>query len=318
MATRSLTDAFILMRNNAIQSRHIYSEQNISDRMALVSRSSDIDLESGIELRGAGESQMPPAWTDELEEAQYALQRIRNKLRQLSALHAKQLQRPTLDESHEEELQIETLSQEISRMFSSTHRLIQQIQSAVRDGFGRERELAKNVVNSLATSLQELSNNYKGAQGDFLRKLNSREEWSRQYFDNPLVDTESALSNQYDWEGDKIDEQFGRLSSMQLVQLEEENTQMIQQREREVSHIVKSIADLNAIFKDLSYMVADQGMVIDRIDYNLEQTQTSVSQGLQQLQKAEQHQRKNRKMYCIFILAATTILLIFILVLVKS
>jgi len=59
-------------------------------------------------------------------------------------------------------------------------------------------------------------------------------------------------------------------------------------------------------------------MVIDRIDYNLEQTQTRVSQGLQQLQKAEQHQRKNRKMYCILILAATTVLLIFILVLVKS
>ena len=66
------------------------------------------------------------------------------------------------------------------------------------------------------------------------------------------------MSNQYDWEEGKIDEQFGRLSSMQLVQLEEENTQMIRQREREVSHIVKSIADLNTIFKDLSYMVADQ------------------------------------------------------------
>jgi len=66
------------------------------------------------------------------------------------------------------------------------------------------------------------------------------------------------VSNQYDWEEGKIDEQFGRLSSMQLVQLEEENTQMIRQREREVSHIVKSIADLNTIFKDLSYMVADQ------------------------------------------------------------
>lgn len=27
MATRSLTEVFILMRNNAIRSRHIYSEQ---------------------------------------------------------------------------------------------------------------------------------------------------------------------------------------------------------------------------------------------------------------------------------------------------
>lgn len=38
----------------------------------------------------------------------------------------------------------------------------------------------------------------------------------------------------------------------------ESNTFMVEQREREIKQIVKSIAELNDIFKDLACMVADQ------------------------------------------------------------
>lgn len=38
----------------------------------------------------------------------------------------------------------------------------------------------------------------------------------------------------------------------------ENNTSMVEQREREIKQIVKSIAELNDIFKDLACMVADQ------------------------------------------------------------
>ena len=68
----------------------------------------------------------------------------------------------------------------------------------------------------------------------------------------------------------------------------------------------------------MSHMVADQGSVLDRIDYNIEQTQVKVHDGLIHLQKAETHQKKNRKMMCIVTLAATTILMIIILIAVKS
>jgi syntaxin 16 len=70
--------------------------------------------------------------------------------------------------------------------------------------------------------------------------------------------------------------------------------------------------------QDLAHMVADQGTVLDRIDYNVEQAQVKVHHGLSELQKAEGHQKKNRKMMCILILAATTIVLIFILIITKS
>lgn len=51
-------------------------------------------------------------------------------------------------------------------------------------------------------------------------------------------------------------------TQMQLLLLEEENTRMAEQRENEVRHIVKSIVDLNDIFKDLAHMVADQVSLI--------------------------------------------------------
>ena len=46
------------------------------------------------------------------------------------------------------------------------------------------------------------------------------------------------------------------------MQLVEDNTVMVQQREKEISHIVRSIQDLNEIFKDLSTMIVDQVLKI--------------------------------------------------------
>ncbi|KAK7865557.1 hypothetical protein R5R35_010096 [Gryllus longicercus] len=317
MATRSLTEVFILMRNNAMQNRHIYSEQHMSDRMSLVGG----DVELGMELRrSGGESRMPPAWVDNLEEAQYSMTRLRAKLRELESLHARHLHRPTLDDSCEEEQLIEALTQEITRMFSSTHRLVQQIRHQSNEGSRREKKLSYNVVSSLVSSLQELSNAFRKAQNSYLRKLNSREERSRQYFDQ-------GFTPNADWELDNdvenIDREFGSSGmslsqQQQLLLWEEENTRVVQQREQEVNQIVRSIVDLNDIFKDLSHMVVDQGTMLDRIDYNIEQTQTQVHQGYQQLQKAENYQKKNRKIVCILILALVTLVLLVLLIVIKS
>ena len=44
-----------------------------------------------------------------------------------------------------------------------------------------------------------------------------------------------------------------------------------QERDREVRNILQSINDLAQIMKDLSVLVIDQGTIVDRIDYNMEQ-----------------------------------------------
>lgn len=121
----------------------------------------------------------------------------------------------------------------------------------------------------------------------------------------------------------------------------EDNTKFVHQREKEIQTIVQSISDLNTIFRDLATMIAEQvrscfwfvftwrsseislrrllqGTVIDRIDHNIENTQLKVEAGLKQLKKAEQYQKKDKKMHCIVILAVIVIILLIILIVTKT
>jgi len=72
--------------------------------------------------------------------------------------------------------------------------------------------------------------------------------------------------------------------------------------------------DLNVIFRDLASMVTEQAAMVDRIDYNVENTHVKVEEGNKHLAKASSYQARNRR--CIFLVACVilTILLIVLLV----
>lgn len=310
MATRSVTEAFILMRNNAMQSRHFYSEQNLDDRVALVNR----DLESGLD--GGRESKLPPKWVDGVEEFHYEITRIKQKLKELAVLHDKYLNRPTLDDVSDEELAIEHTSQELTHIFQHCERLIHQVSAKSQGSSLQEQRISQNVITSLVTSLKDLYISFRSAQSSYVKKLKSREERSRHYFDNDLTSIlrDSNINNDSTILEEEL--QITGFSKDQLMFLDD-NSLMAEQREREITNIVKSIAELHEIFKDLGQIIADQGTILDRIDFNIEHSQVKVKEGLKQLQKAETYQKKNHKMYCIIVLAVTTTVLLVILIAVK-
>ena len=61
------------------------------------------------------------------------------------------------------------------------------------------------------------------------------------------------------------------------------NDREISQRESEINEIAKSIFQLSDLFKELQSMVVEQGTMLDRIDYNIEQTVVHVKQGHKEL-----------------------------------
>ncbi|KAG5331005.1 STX16 protein, partial [Acromyrmex charruanus] len=322
MATRNLTEPFVLMRNNALQSRHIYAEQNLTDSVALVE--SDSGASDNVELKGV-DSDAPPTWADALEETQYILSRLRVKIDSLAELHSKQLTRPTLDDTSQEERQMEQLTREIGRAFSNGYRQVQTIKSAGRhETKPAERRLANSAVMALSTALQELGLRYRTAQNHYLTQVKSREERNNQFFaeDQSLLNnlaTDSWVIELNEAAGDYWPKNEQRQDSV-LLQLEEPEDRMklAMEREEQIGSIVQSIADLKHIFKDLAVMVQDQGTILDRIDYNIEQTQVQVQEGYKQLKKADSYQKANKKLYCIVILAAAIILLSFLFVIFKT
>ncbi|XP_053618081.1 syntaxin-16 [Plodia interpunctella] len=340
MVSRSLTEVFLLMRNNAIHSRQIFAEQGSQSEHMRLMRSNSQDAEAGMELRT--ESSAPPPWTDALEELHYVMTRLKTKLSELQARHERQIRRPALDDTSEQQ-HIARLTADIGRHFSHAHSHLTAIKAQMRHGSKTEQKLTANVVLALVTTLQELSITFRTAQSNYLRSLTSREERSNAYFDLPNFEELSLNDNDLlpglssnqtdllfslpstsgtqkgyveDEQGDTSEKQV--MNQKQLLLLQEENTKMVSEREEEVNKIVRSIMDLNEIFKDLGHMVHEQGTILDRIDYNIEQTHTQVYEGFKQLQKADSYHRKNRKMHCILILAVVVVILMFLLIIVKS
>ena len=50
-----------------------------------------------------------------------------------------------------------------------------------------------------------------------------------------------------------------------------------QQRDKELRNLLKSVEELNAIFKDIAILVIEQGSVLDRIDYNIENADNNLA-----------------------------------------
>ena len=310
MAVRSLTDIFILMRNNAMKNKNVFSgnftdEFEEDDTVALVSR------KQGKRPKLAyGKTSLSVEWTNLTQDIQYDITKVQEKVKELLKMHDRHLTRPTLDDTHDEEQNIEICTQEITQLFYRCNDTLKKLGKGLQRCNNQEKVMLKNVISSYATSLQQLSLEFKKKQSTYVKKLKAREERSHQYFNS-----NTAIMIEED---DISDDYFERGFSSNQVAIVKQNTINIEQREEEIRSVVQSIADLSEIFKDLNQMVIEQGTVLDRIDYNIEQAVIETEAGLQQLQKAETYQKKNKKMLVIIVLGIVATILFVVLIAEKT
>ena len=91
------------------------------------------------------------------------------------------------------------------------------------------------------------------------------------------------------------------------------NSQLIAQREREISKLAMGILEISTIFKEMETLVVDQGSMLDRIDYNLTRTVEDLKSSDKELIKAQGYQKRTTKCKIIFLLCLI-VLALFILV----
>lgn len=81
------------------------------------------------------------------------------------------------------------------------------------------------------------------------------------------------------------------------------NEALIAQREREIEDIAQGIIELANIFQELQTMVIDQGSMLDRIDYNVEQVSRDVKEADKELKVATNYQKRSMKRKIMLLLA---------------
>jgi len=165
-----------------------------------------------------------------------------------------------------------------------------------------EATVRNNIQRSLAKKLQSLSMAFRSSQREYMTKLKMQKTGDG--FDFLSEEDPNKMKN-------NIDSGF---TEQQLAVLEQEEA-LVNERDEEINNIVKSIEELSAIFKELAVLVIDQGTILDRIDFNMEQVVEHTKEGVEQLEKAEKYQKSARSMKCIFCLIFMICIMFIVLIL---
>ncbi|XP_043816456.1 syntaxin-41 isoform X1 [Manihot esculenta] len=334
MATRNRTilfrkyrDALKSVRAPASSSAHLTTSKNSGGRpvIELVSTSllqnrsyAPLSTEDpGNSSKGALTVGLPPAWVDVSEEIAANVQRARSKMTELARAHAKALM-PSFGDGKEDQRMIEALTHEITDLIKKSEKKLQRLSAA---GPSEDSNVRKNVqvccfsscnilclvLRSLATDLQNLSMELRKKQSTYLKRLRQQKEGQ------DGVDLEMNLNGSRSGiDDDNLD--YMVFNERQMAKLKKSEA-FTAEREREIQQVVESVNELAQIMKDLSVLVIDQGTIVDRIDYNIQNVATTVEEGLKQLQKAERTQKQGGMVMCATVLVIMCFIMLVLLIL---
>ncbi|EOA31021.1 hypothetical protein CARUB_v10014167mg [Capsella rubella] len=244
---------------------------------------------------------LPPDWVDVSEDISVNIQRARTKMAELGKAHAKALM-PSFGDDKEDQHQIESLTQEITFLLKKSEKQLQRLSAA---GPSEDSNVRKNVQRSLATDLQNLSMELRKKQSTYLKRLRLQKEDG--------TDLEMNMNgSRYKAEDDDFDDMVFSEHQMSKIKKSEE---ISLEREKEIQQVVESVNELAQIMKDLSTLVIDQGTIVDRIDYNIQNVASTVDDGLKQLQKAERTQRQGGMVMCASVLVILCFIMLVLLIL---
>ncbi|KAJ6883385.1 syntaxin-41 [Populus alba x Populus x berolinensis] len=248
----------------------------------------------GNSSKGAFTVGLPPAWVDVSEEIAANVQRARMKMVELAKAHAKALM-PSFGDGKEDQRTIEGLTQEITGLLRKSEKQLKRLAAA---GPSEDSNVRKNVQRSLATDLQNLSMELRKKQSTYLKRLRQQNEGQ---------------------DGDDLEMNLngGRsiIDDDNLDDMVFNEHQMAKLKKSEAFTVVESVNELAQIMKDLSVLVIDQGTIVDRIDYNIQNVATTVEEGLKQLQKAERTQKRGGMVMCATVLVIMCAVMLILLIL---
>ncbi|KAM5532569.1 hypothetical protein V8D89_013775 [Ganoderma adspersum] len=265
------------------------------------------------------DADLPPKWVDIADQVKEILAGIQTKIAALDKLHAKHVL-PGFSDRTAEEREIEACTTDITKDFRQCSTLIQRIGSVPTHTFPPSQAggsshhhglAAKNVQRGLAAKVQELSATFRKKQRVYMEKL-----LGHAIKNQDLLAAAGAVSLKGSAGMSALAEDMEAAAQsnegvvLRLAALDDG----LQTRDRELTEIAKSIAQLAELFKDLSALVIDQGTLLDSVEYNIEQTAVQMEDAVRELDTATRYQKNTGRRQCIFLLLLIIFGLIIVLI----
>jgi len=231
------------------------------------------------------------------------VERIGKATRELQALHTKRLM-VSFDDSGEAQLdeEIEYKTREATKLFRNCESTLKRISQSSDDVSDSELMIRSNIQKSSALKIQKLSSEFRRAQQEYMSRLKRQKEGAN-----------DATFDFLSGGGAKEEEEDVGFNDQQMQAVADlEN--LVSERDEEIRKIAESIQELSTIFKELAVLVIDQGTILDRIDFNMEQVAEHTRKGVVEIEKAEQYQKQARPRICIALLLVMNALVIVFLV----
>jgi syntaxin 16 len=178
---------------------------------------------------------------------------------------------PKFDEE-ENKLLNKNIKNIVSDIGNQIHNCEQSIESLSREKTNNEiqKQLKDNMKLYLTTLFSEFTRHYKYNQEIYIRKykeLGGGEEELEKQINNEIRNENYLLKT--------------------------EKISNLERRDTEIGELLKSMNNLASTFKDLKSLVMEQGTILDRIDYNIDEAAINTSKGKQHLMRASELKKKN-------------------------
>lgn len=320
LLTRDRTNLFLkhrdAMKNNRRATRGLALEtKEFKIQKNLLGAPSDDEC-SGCDARVYS---VPPVWVTAVDDINADVVRIEQKIGELQSLSSQHLLPGFGDDEQEDEERIAETVAEISKLFKECEQRLKEVKAAKQSGTGDE-VVRENIERRVAQQLQDLSIEFRRGHKHYLAKLKGQkiEDFAPDLkLGQPAASTSAAGAFAFDDEPaapECVDPRFSAAQTLQLVMAET----MTKEREKAINSVAESVTELAEIFREIQVLVIDQGTVLDRIDFNIEQAADRVGAAVTELKKAETYQKKSKTMLCIYLLLLLCGAMIIILILKKS
>jgi syntaxin 16 len=202
----------------------------------------------------------------------------------------------------QEEKQVNGQTLELKQLFIDCKHLLERIDTSAEPK-SQEEVMKRNLKISLVNELNTLSLKFRDDQQEYLKNLErlkaKRRTMGARYDDREMeLDPEERERIEAMEQKLQMDPGFTDDQIRQLIL----NEQDIIRRDRELRAILTSIVELNELFKEFNQLVVEQGTLLDRIDYNVENTFHFVQEANEQLTQAEKYQKMSRMTLFILLL----------------